>query len=125
MNARKILSFHYQQCHQFAMFNLKFLTVSFLVAIVSTQQQQPSGQPEVEILTEKYDVSLDGYNFVYKTSDGVSRQEEAHLITVGENQGIGVKGSYSYTAPDGQQYEVSFTADDKGYKPTIRVVGAQ
>ncbi|RVE46299.1 hypothetical protein evm_009018 [Chilo suppressalis] len=107
------------------MFNLKFLTVSFLVAIVSTQQQQPSGQPEVEILTEKYDVSLDGYNFVYKTSDGVSRQEEAHLITVGENQGIGVKGSYSYTAPDGQQYEVSFTADDKGYKPTIRVVGAQ
>nr|USJ75253.1 RR-1 cuticular protein [Cnaphalocrocis medinalis] len=59
---------------------------------------------------------------LYKTSDGVSRQENAHLITVGENQGIAVEGSYSYFAPDGQQYEVTFTADDKGYKFTIRVV---
>lgn len=57
----------------------------------------------------------------FKTSDGVSRKEEAELITVGDHQGIGVKGSYSYIAPDGVQYLVSFTADDKGFKPQIRV----
>lgn len=63
------------------------------------------------------------YNIVrFKTSDGVSRKEEASLITVGDHQGIGVKGSYSYTAPDGVQYEVTYTADDKGYKPQIRVL---
>lgn len=60
--------------------------------------------------------------FSYKTSDGVSREEEAQLITVGENKGIGVKGSYSYVGPDGQEYQVTFTADDKGYNPKIHVV---
>lgn len=60
--------------------------------------------------------------FSYKTSDGVSREEEAQLITVGENKGIGVKGSYSYLGSDGQKYQVNFTADDKGYKPQIRVI---
>lgn len=61
----------------------------------------------------------------FKTSDGVSRKEEGQLITVGEHQGIGVRGSYSYNAPDGQQYIVTFVADDKGFKPTIRVADPQ
>lgn len=61
-------------------------------------------------------------HFRFKTSDGVSRKEEATVITVGDHQGIGVRGSYSYTAPDGQEYEVTYTADDKGYKPQIRVL---
>ncbi|XP_072941020.1 uncharacterized protein [Epargyreus clarus] len=81
-------------------------------------------QPPVEILTEKTFVNTDGYKFEFKTSDGVSRKEEAQLITVGEHQGIGVKGSYSYIAPDGQEYIVNFTADDKGYRPEIRVAPA-
>ncbi|XP_034824325.2 uncharacterized protein [Maniola hyperantus] len=75
----------------------------------------------VEILSEKIFVNEKGYNFEFKTSDGVSRKEEGQLITVGDQQGIGVRGSYSYLAPDGQQYIVSYTADDKGYKPTIRI----
>lgn len=60
--------------------------------------------------------------FSFKTSDGVSRQEEAELITVGDHKGISVKGSYSYIGTDGQEYQVTFTADDKGYKPQVRVV---
>ncbi|XP_063821333.1 endocuticle structural glycoprotein SgAbd-5-like [Ostrinia nubilalis] len=101
------------------------LKVLGLVLFVSAAFAQSTDAPAVEILTETSLVNEDGYNFEYKTSDGVSRQEEAHLITVGETQGIGVKGSYSYTAPDGVTYEVTFTADDKGYKPTIRVLGKQ
>ncbi|KAL0840408.1 hypothetical protein ABMA28_015665 [Loxostege sticticalis] len=104
------------------MLALKVFVFGFLVAAAFAQS---SDAPVVEILTEKTYVNEDGYNFVYKTSDGVSRQEDAHLITVGEKQGISVKGSYSYTAPDGVTYEVSFTADDKGYKPTIRVLDNQ
>ncbi|KPI97921.1 Endocuticle structural glycoprotein SgAbd-5 [Papilio xuthus] len=82
-------------------------------------------KPEVEILTEKSNISETGYDFEFKTSDGVSRKEEGQLITVGEHQGIGVRGSYSYNAPDGQQYIVTFVADDKGFKPTIRVADPQ
>ncbi|XP_075971119.1 endocuticle structural glycoprotein SgAbd-5-like [Anticarsia gemmatalis] len=82
-------------------------------------------KPVAEIITEQSFVNPDGYNFDFKTSDGVSRHEEAGLITVGDKVGIAVRGSYSYTGPDGEQYEVTFTADDKGYKPQIRVVPSQ
>ncbi|XP_023950145.2 endocuticle structural glycoprotein SgAbd-5 isoform X2 [Bicyclus anynana] len=99
------------------MFALKLVVLCSVLGALSAQETKEA----VEILTEKTFVNEDGYNFVYKTSDGVSRQEEGQLITVGDHQGIGVKGSYSYVAPDGQQYIVSFTADDKGYKPTIKI----
>lgn len=58
-------------------------------------------------------------NSRYKLSDGVSRQEEGELITVGDHKGIGVKGSYSYVAPDGQEYTVTYTADEKGFQPVV------
>ncbi|XP_032510818.2 endocuticle structural glycoprotein SgAbd-5-like [Danaus plexippus] len=78
-------------------------------------------QPPAEIITERTIVRDDGYDFEFKTSDGTSRKEEAGLITVGDRQGIAVKGSYSYLSPDGLEYIVSYTADDKGFKPQLRV----
>ncbi|XP_049865993.1 endocuticle structural glycoprotein SgAbd-5-like isoform X2 [Pectinophora gossypiella] len=98
------------------------LKLVIFALVVATAAAADSDKPEVETLTEKSFVREDGYDFVYKTSDGVSRQEEGQLITVGDQQGIGIKGSYSYVAPDGQEYQVTFTADDKGFKPQIRVI---
>ncbi|XP_041976497.1 uncharacterized protein LOC121731209 [Aricia agestis] len=97
----------------------KMLTVAAAVAAISAQAQETTRT--AQIVTEKSLVNAEGYKFNFETSDGVSRQEEAHLITVGDHQGIGVKGSYSYYSPDGTQYIVTFTADEKGYKPTIRI----
>uniref|UniRef100_A0A2H1W0K4 SFRICE_028382 n=1 Tax=Spodoptera frugiperda TaxID=7108 RepID=A0A2H1W0K4_SPOFR len=82
-------------------------------------------KPVAEIITESTIVNPDGYSFDFKTSDGISRHEDASLITVGDKQGIAVKGSYSYLTPEGEEYQITFTADDKGYKPTLRVVPAQ
>ncbi|CAH1644268.1 unnamed protein product [Spodoptera littoralis] len=81
-------------------------------------------KPVAEIITESTIVNPDGYSFDFKTSDGISRHEDASLITVGDKQGIAVKGSYSYLTPEGEEYQITFTADDKGYKPTLRVVPA-
>nr|XP_049702703.1 endocuticle structural glycoprotein SgAbd-5 isoform X2 [Helicoverpa armigera] len=97
----------------------KLFVFALFAAVIAAEDK-----PVAEIVTEQTIVNPDGYNFDFKTSDGVARQEEASLITVGDKQGISVKGSYSYTAPDGEEYQVTFTADDKGYKPTIRVVPA-
>lgn len=56
--------------------------------------------------------------FSYETSDGVSRQEEAELKNAGsENEAISVRGSYSWTAPDGQVYTVNYIADENGFQP--------
>nr|CAB3514453.1 unnamed protein product [Spodoptera littoralis] len=56
-------------------------------------------KPVAEIITESTIVNPDGYSFDFKTSDGISRHEDASLITVGDKQGIAVKGSYSYLTP--------------------------
>ncbi|NP_001166725.1 endocuticle structural glycoprotein SgAbd-5-like [Bombyx mandarina] len=97
---------------------LKLFVLCALAGVIIAQEQKSTA----EILSDNSFVRPDGYDFEFKTSDGVSRKEEAGLITVGENQGIAVRGSYSYLTPDGQEYEVTFTADDKGYKPTIRII---
>ncbi|CAK1553623.1 unnamed protein product [Leptosia nina] len=98
------------------MFKLFLFSCLIVVAIAEKSEEK------VEILTERTFVRQNGYDFEFKTSDGASRKEQAELITVGDHQGIGVRGSYSYTAPDGQQYEVTYTADDKGYRPEIRII---
>ncbi|XP_022127350.1 endocuticle structural glycoprotein SgAbd-5 [Pieris rapae] len=98
--------------------SLKIFVISFVIVAAIAQ----NAEDKVEILTDRSFVRENGYDFEFKTSDGVSRKEQAQLITVGDHQGIGIQGSYSYPAPDGLTYEVTFTADDKGYKPQIRVL---
>ncbi|KAH9627577.1 hypothetical protein HF086_010729 [Spodoptera exigua] len=97
----------------------KLFVFALLAGVFAVEEK-----PVAEIITESTIVNPDGYSFDFKTSDGISRHEEASLITVGDKQGISVKGSYSYLTPEGEEYQITFTADDKGYKPTLRVVPA-
>jgi Insect cuticle protein len=54
----------------------------------------------------------------YETSNGNKRTEEASLKNAGtENEALVVKGSFSYTAPDGQVITVNYVADENGYQP--------
>lgn len=54
----------------------------------------------------------------FETSDGTSRQEQGEYKNDTDQQGLLVKGSYKYVAPDGQNIAVSFIADKNGYQPT-------
>lgn len=59
-------------------------------------------------------------NFVhsYETSDGTSRQEEGKLDNPqSEDAALTVNGQYSYVAPDGKHYTVTFTAGPNGFQP--------
>lgn len=95
-------------------------------------QFDPSSTTSASIL--EYTVADDGvgnFNYSYKTSDGTSDQAEGHLKDilvpkyddngqrVGDEQAKGLvqQGSYSYTAPDGQQFTVDWVADEEGFKP--------
>lgn len=54
----------------------------------------------------------------FETSDGISRQEEGHLIDQGtDNEGISVRGSYSYIGDDNKIYTVNYIADRNGFQP--------
>lgn len=57
--------------------------------------------------------------YSYETSDGVSRTEEAEVRNAGtENEHLVVRGTISWYAPDGQQYTITFIADENGFQPT-------
>lgn len=56
--------------------------------------------------------------FRYETSDGVSRSEQAELKNAGtENEALVVRGQISWIGADGQQYTISFIADEDGFRP--------
>lgn len=58
------------------------------------------------------------FPFSYELSDAQSRQETGEITNKGsENEGISIKGSYSYVGPDGQTYAVTYVADENGFQP--------
>ncbi|PZC85381.1 hypothetical protein B5X24_HaOG201877 [Helicoverpa armigera] len=77
----------------------------------------PAGAP-VEIVKQVDDVDINKYNFEFETSDGTSRQESGEYKNDTDQQGLVVRGSYKYTAPDGQKISVTYLADKNGYQPT-------
>ncbi|XP_037940106.1 endocuticle structural protein SgAbd-6-like [Teleopsis dalmanni] len=93
------------------------LVIFGLVAIAYTA---PLDEPSKATIL-RYDnenIGVDGYNFGFETSDGVTRQEEAQLKNAGtENEAISVRGSVSWVAPDGQTYTLNYIADENGFQP--------
>jgi len=71
-------------------------------------------QPAVGFNHKSSPVSKSGdYNFSYSSVDGQSRTEEG-TVSRGAKA---IKGSYSYTSPDGQLITMSYTADENGFQP--------
>ncbi|KAJ8732702.1 hypothetical protein PYW07_015301 [Mythimna separata] len=69
----------------------------------------------------RYDFKNDGlgtYSFVYDQSDSSSHNEEGELRNAGtDNEFVAVKGSFSWTDPDGVYHNVDYIADENGYQP--------
>ncbi|KAF5291024.1 hypothetical protein FQR65_LT11477 [Abscondita terminalis] len=59
------------------------------------------------------------YQYSYETGNGIKAEEEGHARpgATEEEGGEVVRGSYSYTAPDGQVIEITYTADENGFVP--------
>lgn len=57
------------------------------------------------------------YIFSYETGNGIKAQEEGELKPGGEEGIQSAVGSYSYTAPDGTEIKVEYTADENGFVP--------
>ncbi|XP_019877904.2 pupal cuticle protein 20-like [Aethina tumida] len=71
--------------------------------------QHPGAQ--IPILRLENNNNGDGtYNYLYETGDGINAQEQG-------KGGVGAEGGFSYTSPEGQQIQVSYTADENGFHP--------
>ncbi|CAG9771908.1 unnamed protein product [Ceutorhynchus assimilis] len=88
-----------------------------LVAVAVAAPQNPDAAAQV-LKYESENIGVDGYNFGYETSNGISHQEQGELVNPGaENEAVAVRGSYQYTGPDGVLYSVTYIADENGFQP--------
>uniref|UniRef100_A0A1I8P594 Pupal cuticle protein Edg-78E n=1 Tax=Stomoxys calcitrans TaxID=35570 RepID=A0A1I8P594_STOCA len=87
----------------------KFVVV--LSALVAVAHCAGGDDQSAETLKYVNIVNADGsYNFEYSSSNGIDFEESG----VG---GSNAKGSYSYTSPEGQPIDLTYTADENGYQP--------
>ncbi|XP_075162367.1 larval cuticle protein 65Ag1-like [Haematobia irritans] len=98
---------------------MKLIVAFLFVAVVSCAlAAPPQAAQEAQVLRFDSDVQPEGYKFAVETSDGKSHQEEGQLKDVGtDHEAIVVRGSFSYIGDDGQQYTVTYIADENGFQP--------
>ncbi|KAM8710137.1 hypothetical protein ACLKA7_016864 [Drosophila subpalustris] len=98
---------------------MKFTFAIVFAAILSVILAAPlDNRQTAQILRQSADVHPDGYKFDWETSDGQKHEEEGTLTNPGaENEAIVVRGSFSFTADDGQVYTVNYIADENGFQP--------
>ncbi|XP_037780230.1 endocuticle structural glycoprotein SgAbd-2-like [Penaeus monodon] len=74
--------------------------------------------PVVPILVDdRVHPDAGAYSFNVETGDGISRQESGSPIPAKEGPVTAMSGSYSFTLPDGQLFELRFVADENGFQP--------
>ncbi|XP_068630786.1 endocuticle structural glycoprotein ABD-5-like [Battus philenor] len=100
------------------MMKITLFALAALALAFALPQENDQAKPPVEIVKQDSEVDVNGYNFEFETSDGTSRQEQGEYKNDTDQQGLSVKGSYKYVAPDGQHIQVTFVADKNGYQPT-------
>ncbi|KAK4880475.1 hypothetical protein RN001_008621 [Aquatica leii] len=70
-----------------------------------------------KVLEYENEIKYPNYYFIYKTSNGITREEEGE-ITRSETgkETLVVRGFYSFIGPDNFLYFRQYIADDKGYR---------
>ncbi|KAL7049058.1 hypothetical protein ACKWTF_003576 [Chironomus riparius] len=90
----------------------------FLVLCLVIVAALAAPQEEVSVLRSDSSADQAGYSFTFEQSDGQKRDETGEVKNAGEeNESIAVRGSFSFTAPDGQTYTVNYVADEGGFRP--------
>ncbi|CAG9785095.1 unnamed protein product [Diatraea saccharalis] len=75
--------------------------------------------PVVPIVqSENYVFSHNGeFHYSYEGGDGTKAFEKGELKSIDDNTGESVVGSFSYVGKDGNEYSLTYTADENGYRP--------
>ncbi|XP_058067237.1 flexible cuticle protein 12-like [Anopheles bellator] len=95
---------------------LALVALSILSAVLAAPLDDSRNAEILRYSSEN--IGIDGYRFEFETSDGTSRREEAELRNAGtDSEAIVVRGSYSYTGPDGTVYVINYVADENGFQP--------
>ncbi|PZC82071.1 larval cuticle protein LCP-17 [Helicoverpa armigera] len=100
---------------------MKFLVVlAVAVACASADVSHVvSADYSAPVVKSSYDISPEGaFQYAYETGNGIYAQASGSVKNQNsEYPSLEVAGAYKYTAPDGTPVELSYVADENGYKP--------
>jgi len=103
---------------------MKAVILSCLLAVAIAAPQYAASRDDdsrehIPILVDDRSQPLDGaYHFDTETGDGIVRSEHGARIEDGSAEGaVAQAGSYSFTLPNGEEFELSFVADEGGFQP--------
>lgn len=65
-----------------------------------------------QILRQNSEVTAEGFSYDFETSNGI-RADAQGVAT----NGVQSQGSFAYKGDDGQDYSITYTADENGYRP--------
>lgn len=72
------------------------------------------GVEQVPIVSQENELDAEGnYRYAYETGDGTKAEEQGRV----SGEAVVAEGSFSFTAPDGTQYSISYIADENGFQP--------
>lgn len=90
------------------------------LAQAAPQFRQEQLTTPIPILRQESIVNPDGsYQYSYETGNGIVAEEQGYLKNAGnpETEAQVAQGSYSYTGPDGVPYQITYIADENGFRP--------
>ena len=92
------------------------LVVLFALVALSAAQFQRAPVP----ITSHQEVrdNHGQYSYSFATGDGAAHSDRGVLKPGPEGNYLVREGSHSYTSPEGQKIQLSYTADENGYQPT-------
>lgn len=69
------------------------------------------------IITKIFGVTSIIPRLSYETGNGIQANAQGQLKQIGGAAGIAIQGAFSYPGDDGQNYALTYTADENGYRP--------
>ncbi|CAH1639595.1 unnamed protein product [Spodoptera littoralis] len=75
----------------------------------------------IKIIKQNHNYKEDKYDFDFETENKIRAEEKAILKNPNTiDEGIASKGFYEYIGPDGFMYRVDYTADENGFRPSVK-----
>ncbi|EDW61954.1 endocuticle structural glycoprotein ABD-4 [Drosophila virilis] len=97
------------------------LIAAALLCLVEAAPKPQQGEP-IAIISQESNIEPDGaYNYAYETANGIKAEETGTVkkaTSADATDVIIVKGSVSYTSPEGELITLNYAADDEnGFQP--------
>ncbi|KAJ8920791.1 hypothetical protein NQ315_004932 [Exocentrus adspersus] len=79
----------------------------------------------IPILRSENDIEPDGrYSYAFETANGIVAEESGTPLGPGPEAPLAVRGSYSYTSPEGIPIQITYIADETGFHPSGNILAS-